>query len=467
MPDVLVIGAGVAGLACARDLAEAGVDVVVLEAAERAGGVVGTEQVEGFRFETGPNTIPASARTFRTLCGELGIADEMVVSRPEARLRYLFHRGRIVRLPMGLGSFLGTPLLSLGSKLRLLSEPLRKRRPTGDAQEPTFEAFATERLGKQAARRLAGAFVRGVYAAEASDLGARSAFPLLFGMVEEHGGLVRGMLGAARARKRAAEPPLPGPEARRSALLSFPTGLGRLIQALADALGDRLRLGARVESLERHGSRWIANVAGEEIEAQRVVLAVPAPAAVALLEAVAPSALDLTALRGLPHADVTLVNLGLEGQTLPKGFGLLVPPDETGPDAPRALGVLFVSNLFEGRAPEGRSAITAVYRAADVRSDDETALIATAREDLRRATGAAPDVLVARTRTWRGVIPRYGVGHTELMTGLRAAVAEHLPGLVLAGTYVDGVSVEDSLGRGRRVAREVLAGSLGHTEKVA
>ena len=36
--DVVVVGAGVAGLSCARELARLGLDVVLLEAAERVGG---------------------------------------------------------------------------------------------------------------------------------------------------------------------------------------------------------------------------------------------------------------------------------------------------------------------------------------------------------------------------------------------------------------------------------------------
>ena len=81
--STIVVGAGLSGLACAFDLARAGRNVVVLEAAERTGGVVGSLERDGFRFETGPNTIQASAAAFRTLCGDLGIADRLIVSPPE------------------------------------------------------------------------------------------------------------------------------------------------------------------------------------------------------------------------------------------------------------------------------------------------------------------------------------------------------------------------------------------------
>ena len=51
--DVVVVGAGLAGLACARELVRAGLGVQVLEASDRPGGRIRTEQVDGFRIDRG------------------------------------------------------------------------------------------------------------------------------------------------------------------------------------------------------------------------------------------------------------------------------------------------------------------------------------------------------------------------------------------------------------------------------
>lgn len=461
MTDVLVIGAGMSGMACAHALVQAGAAVTVLEAAPRPGGVVGTLEVDGFRFETGPTTLQAGSRTFRELCGDLGLADELIVSRSAAKLRYIFYRGRLRALPTGPGSFLFSPLLSPRAKLAILSEPLRRRRPTPEGQaEPTFEAFLEERIGREATRTLAGAFVRGVYAAEVDQLGARSAFPRLFALAQEHGGLVRGMFGARRARRGAPpDSPAPGPPAARTDLLSFPTGLERFVTALADSLGDRLRLSCPVRGLESDGPHWVATLgSGERVSASRIVLAAPAGPTAGLLQGAVSGAFDLAPLANLEHAAVTVVHLGLESAVLPEGFGFLVPPDEVGPEAPRALGVLFVSNIFAGRAPAGGSAVSAVYRSADLEARDESGLVARAVRDLALAGVAnQPRVVVSRSQSWDAVIPRYGVGHAERMQSLVESLAQHCPGLHLAGTYLDGVSVEECLTRGRRIGRELAA----------
>ena len=53
MRDVAVIGAGLAGLACARALTQRGLSVTLLECEERAGGRVRTEIEDGFRYDRG------------------------------------------------------------------------------------------------------------------------------------------------------------------------------------------------------------------------------------------------------------------------------------------------------------------------------------------------------------------------------------------------------------------------------
>ncbi|HSK26648.1 MAG TPA: NAD(P)/FAD-dependent oxidoreductase [Jiangellales bacterium] len=51
--DVVVVGAGLAGLAAARRLVDAGLDVVVLEASDAVGGRVRTDVVDGLRLDRG------------------------------------------------------------------------------------------------------------------------------------------------------------------------------------------------------------------------------------------------------------------------------------------------------------------------------------------------------------------------------------------------------------------------------
>src|SRR2546428_11667768 len=57
MPEVLIIGAGISGLACAWRLKKLGIDTEIVEAATRAGGVIRTENIDGYRVVRGAKTV--------------------------------------------------------------------------------------------------------------------------------------------------------------------------------------------------------------------------------------------------------------------------------------------------------------------------------------------------------------------------------------------------------------------------
>jgi oxygen-dependent protoporphyrinogen oxidase len=460
MAEVVVIGAGATGLACAHALKRAGVDVVCVESAREPGGIMRSAKVGPYLFEAGPNTIPASAATFRRLAGEAGIADRMQVSRKEASLRLIHRNGQLHPVPMRPADLLRTKLLSWPAKLRLASEPLRHmRRVASHDPEPTLAEFMRERLGPEAATTLGGAFVRGVYAAELEELGARSAFPRVFHLANDGGGIVRGMLQARRQRDatpEAAGHRLPGPATQRGDLLSFPSGLGELSLALARGLTGSLLLGRGVVELERGPQGWRVSLEdGADLQARVVVLTTSPADAHGLLALATPERVDLDPLFNLPTGDLTVVHLGLSQPRIPPAFGFLVPPDQRPEDgAPRLLGALFPSNIFSGRAPGGHATVSAIYRTGPEVSDAARAL-ETAREDLRRGLGHEGGTVEAhRIDTWRAVIPRYGVGHVERMETLHTALRRALPGLVPAGTWTGGVSVEDRLKTGLAAASQ-------------
>lgn len=483
--DAIVVGGGLTGLACAHDLRERGLSVHLLEAGPRVGGVVGTLEVGGFLFESGPNTVPASAKHVRTAAGRLGVADQLITSRPEAKRRFLFQNGGLYALPSGPQGLFTTPLLSLRGRLRAATEFFRRfTAPAGGATpspEPTFEEFLSERIGPEATRTFAGAFVRGIYAAEIEELGAASAFPRLWDMASEHGGIVRGMMARGRAARRArragAELP-PGPRTSPTDLLSFTGGFSVLVDAYDRALEGCVSTNTPVSEIDRGPGGWRAVLeTGDALACRELVLAIPAPAAHPLVAMCAPERLELDGLRDVRHAALTAVHLGLEGAPLPPGFGFLVPPDEDrrrDPRTPRVLGALFVSNIFDGRAPSGTSSVTAMFRGSDVSALDHDRLVDRAVAELEKAlaghaavTSGAPHrtgrprVVASHVQRWTDVIPRYAPGHRAMTEALDARLARMLPGLHMVGNYNGGVSVDDRIRTGTETAARV-AERLAH-----
>lgn len=79
---VVVVGAGIAGLAAAWELTRAGdCDLTILESERRAGGVITTEEMQGFIVEGGPDGFLAGEPELPALAQEVGIGDRVVSQR--------------------------------------------------------------------------------------------------------------------------------------------------------------------------------------------------------------------------------------------------------------------------------------------------------------------------------------------------------------------------------------------------
>lgn len=455
-----MIGAGLSGLAATHHLLKAGADVRLLESTPRCGGYAGTTEVDGFRFERGPNTIQASSRNFRELCGEIGIADKLRPASPDVKKRYIYHRERLVALPTNPLALATTKLFSVREKLYLASEPLRKfSAPGPGAPEPSaFDLFA-DRIGCEPARLLAAAFVRGIYAGDARKLGARSAFPRLWKLLTEHGGLVRGML-RSRPPKNAAK--APGPDVPRTSLLSFEGGLEELVQALELRAEKALNLGDPVVQLERHGDAFHATCAsGQTFQAQRVLLCTSAVDASALLSNLGLDPKSQQTLQGIECASVGQVQLGFEKdalQSLPSGFGFLVPPAFEGPETLRILGCIFVSCAFPWRAPAGGTALSCIYPLDALAGLDDNAAGELACSELARALGLAQAPIPAALQVIHRehAIPQYTLGHADRMQELEEDLARVAPGMIVGGNWVHGVGVEQVVQRAKAAAQTAL-----------
>lgn len=453
-PEVIIVGGGPAGLACAVTLQAQGVAVLVLEAGERPGGNVQSERVEGFLLERGPHTVLASADDVFGLAGTLDLLPAAIPSLPTAEDRFIARAGRLHSVPTGPWSLLTSGLLSWRSKLALATEPLRTGR--GGPQDSAAQFFE-RRFGPEAARLLAGAFISGVYAGDPQALSAAAAFPLFWGFERDHGGMLRG--GLALRRRRAAERRARGDGSpRRRGLWSFAEGLGQLTQAAAAALGPRCRCGEAAQRVVRADGRWTVELASGSLRAPRLVLAVPPQNAAHLLQDVDAALAGL--LEDLPMAPVAVVQLGYrEGAAaVPDGFGFLVPRGE----GVRTLGVLFPSRLFAGRAPAGGDLLTGFVGGVLDRGAldlDDDALAAVVRADLQTLTGLRTPPDLVRVRRVPAAIPQLVHGHLQRMAEVQQRLAA-VPGLRLAGNYLTGVGLKDALRSGIEAGAAVL-GDLG------
>ncbi len=120
--DVVVVGAGIAGLAAAHRLTSAGVSTVVLEAAHCVGGRMATEKVDGFRLDRIGQLLSTACPELRLTPGLTGLA-----LRPFAPGVLLYSDGRHHRAGVPAGGA-GGARGALGAVRALASAPGRFRR---------------------------------------------------------------------------------------------------------------------------------------------------------------------------------------------------------------------------------------------------------------------------------------------------------------------------------------------------
>lgn len=455
--DVVIIGAGIAGLACAHRLHSEGLGVLVLEAQTEVGGSLRSSTMSGATIDLGPQTVHSRDPLLFQHLAELGLEEAMTVAGSNGRKRFIVLDGRLVELPSSPLSAIHTKALSWRAKWRVLGEPFAPAGPGGDESAAEFVA---RRLGPEVADHLLDPFVSGVHAGDPHTLSMRGAFPRLLDAEQEHGSLVRWALYEGRsARRRRRGRGKSRPERVSPRLFSFQGGLQRWPQALAQALGpNAVRTHTPAHSLHKlPGGRWaIEAEGGLRIEAGDVVIATPASAAAHLLEPV--SSGGARVLHDMPYSPVATVHQLYRRHAIRHpldGFGLLVPTREHRP----VLGILWVSSLFEGRAPEGTVLTTSFVGGARspervTQSDGELADAVQAEHAALLGASEAP--VATRVCRWSQAIPRVEFGHVDRLATL-TRMQELNPGIHLAGSYAEGgAAVPKCWERGREVARRIL-----------
>lgn len=451
--DVIVIGAGVAGLTCAWRLKRQGLRPLLLEATGRAGGLIQTVTQDGFRVELGPNTMPDRALILSDVIDALGLKDEQLEPNQAANKRFIVRDGALVPLPMSPRALLSTPLLSTRAKLRLLAEPLVAKQPLDDNLDESLANLITRRLGEEALTYLINPFIAGTFGGKPEHLSAQRALGRLVALEQQHGSLIRGGL---RARKTAAARPggrKPG------ALINFERGVQSMTDAMARALGDDLKLDCPAHRLERdaHGLWTVTHAQGASC-ARAVILAAPAWAVPQLEVYNEDHQLDLSAFHQVEYPAMVGIALGFKRDQIAHpldGFGVLVPEIERRD----ILGAIFASTIFPRRAPKDHALLMVFIGGArnpELTALDDEALVQRALHDLEALIGAHGAPVLKKVRRWRQAIPQYEVGYGRIQDAMMA-IEQRAPGLLLTGNYLEGISVSDTIAHATRAAHRARA----------
>lgn len=452
---VTIIGAGICGLACAYRLGQLGIAAIILESSLHAGGVIETSESDGYLFESGPQSFQGS-EPMLDLARDLGLVPELQIADPAAP-RFIIRDGCLRKLPMSPPALLTSSLLSVTSRWKLVCEPLRRAQPP--VTEESVGNFIRRKFSTEILDYLVAPFVSGVYAGDPEQLSLNAAFPSLAQWERDYGSVVRGAI-KSRPKSRGKE----GGKIARPSLCSFRKGVATLPRALANRMGDNLKLGttaSEVRRLPETGSRLLETRTSDRDGNERniseaVVIATPAYAAGNLVRPLSPEL--ASSLSAIPYAPVAVVANGYNRQQVNHplfGFGFLIPRKEK----IRTLGTVWNSSLFSGRGPDGTVTMTSFIGGAtdlEITQHSDLEIAQIVQRDNATLLGINGRPVASKIWNYPRALPQYNLRHGKIVEAIREG-EQATPGVFFAGNYLEGPALGKCIENGFRTAETVAA----------
>jgi protoporphyrinogen/coproporphyrinogen III oxidase len=462
-----------------RTLLGPAAEILLIEGSRRLGGALRTVELGGVALDVGAEAFLMRRPEAVGLVEELGLGGQLRHPTPAAPT--VRAGGRTLPLPTR--TVLGLPgaaadvagLLSAQGTARVAAEPTMPLR-WEPGQDAAVGMLLRERVGDELVDRLVDPLLGGVYAGRADALGLRAALPAVATALDRGAGSLLAAASAVLFPGLSTGPPTGGGPSPVFGTLRG--GLGVLVHALVAAAAVRPQLGLPVRGLARTPEGWRLELGSarqaEHVDADAVLLAVPAPALRRLLADLLPVA--SAAAGRVEVASCAVVGLALPlaaAQALPEASGVLVASTEPIRE-PLSESLSVKAFTFSGRKwAHARSEQVLLVRAslgrhreARVLQCDDTGLLDVVRADLAALTGitAAPvDAVVAR---WGGGLPQYAPGHLDVIAALERDVAGSA-GLAVAGATLHGIGLPACIATADAAARRIVAYLTGRNAPAA
>lgn len=297
---VVVVGAGPAGLTAAYELSKQGIPSVVLEKADKVGGISRTEVYKGYRFDIGGHRFFTKVDAVQKFWQEV-LGDEFI---KVPRMSRIYYRGKFYDYPLSLFN----TLMNLGiwqSFLILLSylESKLKAKLRPGYEPESFEEWVTDRFGERLYRIFFKTYTEKVWGIPCDKIRADWAAQRIQGM-----SLKRAVLNA-----------LFGSQTSKSLIKEFdypilgPGMMWERCQEILDRKGSPVHLNTEVVKVERQGNRITRVIAKQgdeilELEGDQFISSLPVTLLLRKMNPPPPPHV-LEAAKGLKYRDFLIVSL--------------------------------------------------------------------------------------------------------------------------------------------------------------
>lgn len=426
MSKIAVIGGGLAGLVAAYEAMKAGLEVSLLEATHHFGGHTRTAKLDAISLELGEEFFDDTPGTLLNLCGELGLEPE-----PLPNLRRMIRRGgQDWVLPPGLNPGSGSGLhqitqMPFGRSVKWRLSTERFAAPAS-VKDELLGAFFRRRLGPEVWEVLEP-YLSATLGGPAEEVSAPTAFARLVEL-ERQGGLLAG------SRQLTSE-----------SRWHLASGMGSLIEALGTRLLPRARLipHHQVWAITRDTGGWRVHVQGGQLEAEAIIMALPAPQAARVFRPSAPQITTL--LNHFPHQHSAKVYLLYRQNELTAGPGEFF----------FARGEGYTSSALKLTHPNPELTLARVQFAGETARSADSELSRLAEQDLTKCLQTKARPLAAWVFRQPSSRPHFTQGQARRLADLERELL-HAPGLFLTGSYLAGPGLANLVEHSRQTTQRAL-----------
>ncbi len=451
MKDVIIIGAGITGLATAHHLKKAAKNFLVLEQSDKVGGVINSVHENGYIYEEGPNSGVIGNEEVIHLFEDLKGECELEEASENNKKRLILKNGKWEALPNGLKTAITTPLFSLKDKFRILAEPFRSK---GTNPHETLAELVKRRMGQSFLDFAIDPFILGVYAGDPNRLVPKYALPKLYNLEQDYGSFIKGTIKKSFIKKTEEEKKV------TRGVFSVKGGLSFLIEAIYKKIESAsVVLECKNIEVKPEKDYFIVSYINKdgqtiEIETKKVISTIGAYQ----IDKIAPFIQKdaIKKIKALHYTKVIEVVMGFDlwdGIPL-DAFGGLIPFKEKRD----LLGVLFMSALFNDRAPKNGALFSiflgGVRRPEIFELPDHKINEMLEREmcDLMQIKTYHPDLLKIIRHQW--AIPQYEADSGERFKTI-TAIEKQYPGFIIGGNLRNGIGMADRILQAKMLADEV------------
>lgn len=447
---IAIIGGGISGLTLAYRLHQKKTsdDIHLFEKSKDLGGIIQTENRNGFVLEKGPDGFLQQKTTVRDLAKELGIENELIATKTENRRSLILQNNQLIEVPDGfylmspskIFPFLQSPLLSWKGKLRTLCEILIP--PKKNNTEESLAAFVRRRFGRENLEKISQAMLGGIYTADPETLSMQAAMPRFVEMEKNHGSIMKGILKTMSSQENISG-------ARYGLFGSFRDGMSTLVEALQNKIpAGSFHTNTPVEKIHYDSQtlKWKLYTNQIEQNFDRVFFALPPYQIANIFENLTEN--EKHVLQSIPYASSALFHFGFKSSQIrskPNAVGFIVPHKEH----KHFIACSFISDKYENRAPAGFELIRVFAGGAlqeNLLQMPTTELRSKIFQEVSKILDIQGEPILEDFAAWPQSMPQYTMGHLQRVEEIQN-IFKKFPNVSLLGNAYKGVGIPDLIDR--------------------